>query len=265
MPALWGLGCLDTDTHRRTPRALLPVHTRELAARTRVLTVHAPHVRVHAHSLYTDTRVCAPCASGATECPAQLVRTHARAEPPRPRSLAAPAVPEHLTACPRCPSRLRQAPSPWPRGKRCRIWRRATNCIAMATRHRGLISPRIQPGSRLTSEQPQSRLRAGRARRAAEPHMSPAAARSGVLPWDPGTRARPGSVVPGGSPGCRRRPGAPGGAAGGQRSAATALSPPSTPRTASCPQPLREESARHQLLQPPRSPLDPPPQASCPV
>lgn len=119
---------------------------------------------------------------------------------PGARSPAAPAMPEHPAACPCCPSRPRQAPSPWPRGKRCRIWRRATNCIAMATRHRGLISPRIQPGSRLTSEQPQSRLRAGRAGWAAEPHAPPATARPGAPPWGPGTRAPwPGTAGLGGT------------------------------------------------------------------
>lgn len=193
----------------------------------------------------------------------------AMARLPTARSLAAPTVSRHPTTCPHCLSWARQAPSLWPRGKQCRIWRHATNCIAMATRHRGLISPRIQPGSRLTSEQPQSRLRAGRARRAAG-QQSPLCPRPqpGRVPHSgapasghPG-RARLGSVVPGGSPGCRRRPGAPGGAAGGWRSAATTLSPPSTPRTASCPQPLREEPGRHQHLHPPGSPLSPPPQGS---
>lgn len=54
----------------------------------------------------------------------------------------------------------------------------------------------------------------------------------------------------------------PGGAAGGQRSAATALSPPSTPHTASCPQPLWEKPGRYQHLHPPGSPLSPPRQGS---
>lgn len=72
------------------------------------------------------------------------------------------------------------------------------------------------------------------------------------------SRAWPGSVVPGGSPGCRRRPGAPAGAAGGQHSGVTVPSPPSTPHTASCPRPLQEEprptSAPPFLQQPSQSP-----------
>lgn len=117
----------------------------------------------------------------------------------------------------------------------------------MATRRRGLISPRIQPGSGLTSEQPRRRLRAGRARQGRQAAGPPAL--SGAV--RPGT-ARHGSAVPRGSPGCRRRPGAAGGAAGpaGQHAAATALSPPSTPRTGWCPRPLRGELGRLQRLHP---------------
>jgi len=59
-------------------------------------------------------------------------------------------------------------PVPTAMGKRCGIWRRATTRIAMVTRRRGLISPRIQPSSGLTSEPAVSRLW-GRAGQAAGP------------------------------------------------------------------------------------------------
>lgn len=67
------------------------------------------------------------------------------------------------------------------------------------------------------------------------------APRHGVLAHGYLSRAWLGLVVPGGNPGCRRRPGAPAEAGGGQHSGVTVPSPPSTPHTASCPRPLQEE------------------------
>lgn len=120
------------------------------------------HTRAPAR-LCALTRGCALCwmVSHTRPCPPQLVHKHVHVQDHH--SLA----PQHplpgstyraRTSCCMCPlpSQSCQALSPWPRGKRCGIWRRATNCIAMATRHRGLISPRIQPGSWLTSEQPRA-------------------------------------------------------------------------------------------------------------
>lgn len=144
-----------TDTHRHSDTQTDHKHTPACSHLNSLYTHVHLHTCVHSH-------VYVPCATWCHTrvCPPQLVHTHVHVRDHHSPAPQHPLPGTHHARTPCCMSPLLsqpcQAQSPWPRGKQCGIWRRATNCIAMATRHRGLISPRIQPGSWLTSEQPRA-------------------------------------------------------------------------------------------------------------